>query len=173
MEAHQMTAVAPVGARFTEDWVTDTTTTMGEQPGFVLDTRTTEPSQSDAAWVRAVCSLGNEWKPFAWSRVPALGAGTRITDKYDFTVDLADNEDAVLGKVERISSSSAGRAESCLFVVPSAMGEPTPAPRTALGKRLMELRRKIIASGQPLLDWSGLERELRARRARELPGDDG
>ena len=37
-------------------------------------------------------------------------------------------------------------------------------PRTPLGKRLMELRRRIVESGEPLLDWNALERELAERR---------
>ena len=40
----------------------------------------------------------------------------------------------------------------------------TPAPRTALGKRLWELRHRIVASGAPLLDWNGVEGEVRERR---------
>lgn len=39
-----------------------------------------------------------------------------------------------------------------------------PAARTALGKRLWQLRRRIIASGATLLDWDGVEREVRKRR---------
>jgi len=37
-------------------------------------------------------------------------------------------------------------------------------PRTPLGRRLWELRKRIIASGQPLLDWDDLEREIAERR---------
>jgi len=36
-------------------------------------------------------------------------------------------------------------------------------PKTALGRRLWQVRQRIIASGQPLLDWAGIERELRER----------
>jgi hypothetical protein len=37
-------------------------------------------------------------------------------------------------------------------------------PRTELGRRLLRIRRKILASGQPLLDWNDIESELRERR---------
>jgi len=37
-------------------------------------------------------------------------------------------------------------------------------PRTKLGRRLWQIRQRILASGQRLLDWEGLENELRARR---------
>ena len=44
-------------------------------------------------------------------------------------------------------------------------------PRTALGRKLLELRARIVASGVPLLDWDGVERELSERRG-ELAEDD-
>jgi hypothetical protein len=37
-------------------------------------------------------------------------------------------------------------------------------PRTELGRRLMEIRARIEASGQPLLSWEELEQELDRRR---------
>jgi len=51
------------------------------------------------------------------------------------------------------------------------MGEPfknpSPAarmPRTRLGERLLRIREKIIASGEPLLSWEEIEREVADRR---------
>jgi hypothetical protein len=37
-------------------------------------------------------------------------------------------------------------------------------PRTRLGRKLWEIRSQIIASGIPLLDWEGVEREIAAMR---------
>jgi hypothetical protein len=37
-------------------------------------------------------------------------------------------------------------------------------PRTALDRRLFAIRRKILASGQPLFDWHDIENEVRDRR---------
>lgn len=37
-------------------------------------------------------------------------------------------------------------------------------PRTPLGRRLWELRKQIVASGEPLLDRDGIEREVAERR---------
>jgi hypothetical protein len=37
-------------------------------------------------------------------------------------------------------------------------------PRTPLGSRLWELRKRIVASGEPLLDEGDLEREIAERR---------
>jgi len=36
--------------------------------------------------------------------------------------------------------------------------------RTVLGKRLLEIRAKIIRSGEKLLDWDDLEKEIANRR---------
>ncbi len=37
-------------------------------------------------------------------------------------------------------------------------------PQTALGRRLWEIRRRIVATGEPLLSWEDLEHELAERR---------
>jgi len=37
-------------------------------------------------------------------------------------------------------------------------------PRTALGRRLWRIRKRIVASGERLLSWDEVERELRERR---------
>jgi len=53
------------------------------------------------------------------------------------------------------------------------MGEPVkntphvPAQgmgRTSLGKQLLRIREQIIASGEPLLSWEEIEREVAERR---------
>lgn len=36
--------------------------------------------------------------------------------------------------------------------------------RTPFGKKLFEIRKRIIASGRPLLDWDDLDREMAAQR---------
>jgi len=47
----------------------------------------------------------------------------------------------------------------------------TFTPRTALGKRLWELRQQIVASGASLLDWNQIAVEVRARRGENVGGD--
>ncbi len=37
-------------------------------------------------------------------------------------------------------------------------------PRTSLGERLAQIRERIVASGEPLLSWGEIERELAERR---------
>jgi hypothetical protein len=39
-----------------------------------------------------------------------------------------------------------------------------PVPRTRLGERLLRIRAQIIASGEPLLSWDDVEREVAERR---------
>jgi len=38
-------------------------------------------------------------------------------------------------------------------------------PKTELASRLWEIRKRIIASGEPLLDWDGVQKEVSQRRA--------
>ncbi|HEX4499472.1 MAG TPA: hypothetical protein VIE43_27610 [Thermoanaerobaculia bacterium] len=38
-------------------------------------------------------------------------------------------------------------------------------PRTPLARELWELRQRIVESGEPLLDWEDLEREIADRRS--------
>jgi hypothetical protein len=44
-------------------------------------------------------------------------------------------------------------------------------PRTPLGKKLLEIRRKIVASGRPLLTWDDVEREISEQRGRQTTGE--
>jgi hypothetical protein len=37
-------------------------------------------------------------------------------------------------------------------------------PETPLGQRLWQIRQRIVESGEPLLDWEGIEREVAERR---------
>jgi hypothetical protein len=37
-------------------------------------------------------------------------------------------------------------------------------PRTPLGKRLLRIRERIVASGEPLWSWSEIEQEIAERR---------
>ena len=48
--------------------------------------------------------------------------------------------------------------------VPTSPMERTA--RTPLGKKLLEARQKILASGRPLLDWDDIDREITQQRRR-------
>ena len=41
---------------------------------------------------------------------------------------------------------------------------PEYAPKTSLGRRLWAIRERIVASGEPLLDWDDIDREIAERR---------
>jgi hypothetical protein len=50
---------------------------------------------------------------------------------------------------------------------PSILSNPSEEefhPRTPLGRKLWEIRQRIVDSGEPLLDWEDLEREVAERR---------
>lgn len=50
---------------------------------------------------------------------------------------------------------------------PSILSNPREEefhPRTPLGRRLWEIRKRIVESGEPLLDGEDLEREIAERR---------
>jgi hypothetical protein len=40
-------------------------------------------------------------------------------------------------------------------------------PRTPLGKKLLEIRRRVVASGRPLLSWEDVEKEIIEQRGRQ------
>jgi hypothetical protein len=40
------------------------------------------------------------------------------------------------------------------------------SPKTSPGRRLLEIRTKIIASGEHMLDWDEIEKEVAGRRGR-------
>jgi hypothetical protein len=42
--------------------------------------------------------------------------------------------------------------------------QPVYQPRTALGKLLWKIRGQIVASGEPLLGWDAIEREISEKR---------
>ena len=41
--------------------------------------------------------------------------------------------------------------------------------RTPLGERLLRIRERIVASGEPLLSWDGIEHEIAERRGGAEP----
>jgi len=56
-----------------------------------------------------------------------------------------------------------GKASPLRAAEPTA-GELTFRPRTALGQELWKLRKRIVASGEPLLDDDQIEEEVDRRR---------
>jgi hypothetical protein len=63
------------------------------------------------------------------------------------------------------------KQQQVLDLVETFWGEEKPQdpvasyqPKTLLGRRLKEIRAEIVASGEPLLDWEGIEHEKNERR---------
>jgi len=80
--------------------------------------------------------------------------------------------DLVLG-LDPISVSSPGRSiefDAWRFEEAAERWRAAPRPvtlrqrRTPLGRRLDEIRKRVKASGQPLLSWEDIERELAEQR---------
>lgn len=46
--------------------------------------------------------------------------------------------------------------------------DPVPSARTPLGKRLWQIRQRVVESEEPLLGWSDLEREIAERRGEKV-----
>jgi hypothetical protein len=58
----------------------------------------------------------------------------------------------------------AGHAKQRMMTESLEAQEPEFRPKTELGRRLWELRKQIVASGEPLLEWEDLEKEIAERR---------
>jgi hypothetical protein len=49
--------------------------------------------------------------------------------------------------------------------IPERQGTPEEyVPKTPLGQRLWQIRQEVVESGEPLLDWDDIEREVAERR---------
>lgn len=71
-----------------------------------------------------------------------------------------------LTQVERTTSGTAlfGLYPNLDWVTPLSTPVNVYRPKTALARRLWEIRQRIVASGTPLLDWDGVERALSESR---------
>jgi hypothetical protein len=73
--------------------------------------------------------------------------------------------------LEKWRSLPQEKQQQVLDLVETFWGEERPQdlvasyqPKTSLGKRLKEIRAEIVAFGEPLLDWDGIEHEKKERR---------
>lgn len=160
-------AVAP---KYIDDWATDPTTTMGETPRYDLNTLTAEPVQHDSAPPRAVRISADGGRYVAWMQIREHH-DVHCTIGYDLELDTQDDLEP-LSDAARAASVATGEYGPRLVFVSDRCAEKRHRPRTALWKRLMEIRSRAVAAGMPLLNWRGLDDELKSRRARDLPGDD-
>ena len=144
-------------------WEDDTTTTVGERfPMQTYGGRTVEPTGQERARLLGVILAGDR-RPVAWPKLCERTSDTRITSRYMFTLVLSDDVFIEAGDARELVSPSVSFTQMA-GVVFTGRQPSQIKPRTALGKRLIELRQRIIASGVPLLDWNDLEKETRSRR---------
>lgn len=87
--------------------------------------------------------------------------------------DLLLLQPSTVSELVPISISQSGRTielDARLFEQTTERWHETPRPtapqqrRTPLGRRLDEIRKRIKDSGQPLLSWEDIDRELAERR---------
>lgn len=156
--------------KYIDDWAADATTTMGEAPRFARTTRTTGPVWYDSARPRAVRIPGQTGCYVAWSQIRKLH-GVHFTVRYDLEL-AADDDLGPLSDAARVASVATGEYGAQCVIVFDRRAEESHKLRTVLWKRLMEIRGRAVAAGLSLLDWRGLDDELKSRRARDLPGDD-
>lgn len=141
----------------------DTTTTMSA--GFDSSTfggRTVEPYYRDKARPIAVRVTGSP-QPLMWPKRYERDPEERVTSWYVLTLEIADNIRLALTDTPWHEHSSESLSTMLSFLLREHM-RTTSEPKTPLGRRLLELRRRIIATGVPLLDWSDLDIEVRSRR---------
>ena len=147
----------------TTSWPNETTTSTGEpQPQQFASNRTAEHAKRDRMQPFAVRLAGDpRW--VAWIRPPELLPNDQFVLGYVLAVDMGEDIVGVAGDAVEIVSRSTAAATNRFRVVAARLhGEAEP--RTALGRRLSELRRRIVASGASLFDWDELDHEIRARR---------
>lgn len=65
--------------------------------------------------------------------------------------------------IERATGGAVTRTELRPDLYPLEEGEQS-GEISDLGRRLIKIRERIVASGAPLLDWGDIEREVRERR---------
>jgi len=69
---------------------------------------------------------------------------------------------------EKIDILRGDRGAPAADTTQSPGGQPSGyMPKTPLGQRLWEIRARLIASGERLLGWEEIEREVSERRGRE------
>ena len=140
-----------------------TTTTLGEHvPLHTYGGRTVDPSRHDRARIVAVLPARGG-RPLAWPKLSERPLDMRITSSYFITLDLGDDFAIEAGDASEYSSPAAWLA-NMISVNFSKPQKTSTEPRTALGKRLLEIRQRIVASGVPLLGWADLDYEVRMRR---------
>lgn len=156
------------------EYATDVTTTSGEVPSYSgggASEGVLELEQRLAGF--SIRNPESQWQKMIWcifqrarneivclSDVEVADAvATMLEDSTVTESTSAEFRKQVKGLFESLSIREGD------FPVSEAISAREPAEaRTALGRRLREIRQRIEASGASLLDWDGIERERKERR---------
>ena len=106
--------------------------------------------------------LAHDPRFIAWPSVPER-VGVQIRSGYILTVEVDERDAGFAGDALEVASPDVS-AWTKWFDVSVAQHHGAMTSRTALGKRLWELRAHIVASGVRLLGWDDIDREIEARR---------
>ncbi len=144
-------------------WTDETTTTTGSRlTRYSRGNRTVDPVPKERAQLLAV-RLARDPRLIAWSMVPECIADVQITSAYFLAVDVDEGVAGFAGDAVEVASPNVSAWTKRIDVV-LAQHRDVPTARTALGRRLWELRARIVARSERLLSWDDIERELEARR---------
>ena len=150
------------------NWSCDTTTTMGEE-GYehAHCVRSVDPfDPQSTARLRALRLSGDYPQEIAWLILDERNPGEGPVPTYVFDLAIGEDDIGGFGDVVATVSPPASRGATLIGIqiLREQVVRAVPTPRTVLGKRLWDLRRKIVATGHPLFDWDDVTREIHERR---------
>ena len=146
-----------------QTWTDETTTTtVPRSTRYGRGNQTIDPVRKEKAMLLGV-RLAGDPRFIAWFMPSERMPGEQTTSGYYLAVQVDEGDAGFPGGALETASSHAA-AFTSPFNVSEPQHEAMPTPRTALGKRLQELRASIVAKGERLLSWDDVDRELEARR---------
>lgn len=122
-----------------------------------LEVRAAERATADFA------SITSGWALVAMGVLPLIGDSPPSLP--ETPEHRAPFESATTPTVSALARPDVGAKEAWTEALRLGRAARPREPRTALGRRLLALRAKIVESGVPLLNWDEVEREAAERRA--------
>ncbi len=144
-------------------WTDEATTTTAPRPARQgRGNRTVDPVGKEKAQLLAVC-LAHDRRIIAWLSFPERITGVQITAGYFLEIEVNEGDVGFAGDAVDVVSSHASVSTKRINVM-VAPHHGLATARTTLGKRLWQLRARIVARGERLLGWDDIDRALEARR---------
>lgn len=151
----------------------DPTTTAGD-PVVWLGSGASEMPEARGSYSRVLRDPSGGGREFGWPReLPPLG-GHQMPLVYVAEVDLGGGDEARVRRdhVSEFRAHLIATNWSMTFATALLLDRGEyPRWRTSLARELWQIRQKIIASGEPLLDSAGIDAEVHSRRG-DSPGGD-